>query len=205
MTPVMQNRDEPQPGDRVPAPGNLRLVQSFVNSRWDLERELEDEFEDKDGLAKWLVDRDLIAAGTTVSDADHRRALDARDGLQALLFANNGVELDTEAVERMERAFRGPGPLVHLRVDSTPSFTPWRPDLDGALGLIGTLAAIAQLDGSWLRLKACPGEDCGWAFYDHSRNQASTWCSMSVCGSRAKARDYRRRQRSSRAKRSRGD
>jgi predicted RNA-binding Zn ribbon-like protein len=201
----MQNHDELQPGDREPAPGNLRLVQSFVNSRWDLERELQDEWEDRDGLATWLVERDLIPAGTTVSEADHRRALDARDGLQALLFANNGVDLDTEAVERMDRALRGPGPLVQLRLDSPPSFAPWRRDPDGALGLIGTLAAIAQLDGSWLRLKACPGEDCGWAFYDHSRNQAGTWCSMSICGARAKAKDYRRRQKRSRTKRSRGD
>jgi predicted RNA-binding Zn ribbon-like protein len=205
MTPVMQNRDELQPGDREPAPGNLRLVQSFVNSRWDLDRELEDKFAEKDGLTHWLVERDLIAVGTRLTDADHRRALDARDGLQALLFANNGIELDSEAVERMERALRGPGPLVQLSADSAPDFAPWKPDLDGALGLIGTLAAIAQLDGSWLRLKACPGEDCGWAFYDHSRNQASTWCSMSICGSRAKAKDYRRRQKSSRARRSRGD
>lgn len=197
MTLVIRNRNELQPGDRQPAPGNLWLVQSFVNSRWDLERDLQDKFGDGNGLATWLVERDLVPAGTPVSEADRRRALDARDGLQALLFANNGAELELEAVDRMDRALRGPGPVVHLRADSRPDFVPWRRDLDGALGLIGTIAAIAQLDGSWLRLKACPGKDCGWAFYDHSRNQAGTWCSMSVCGSRAKARDYRRRQKRS--------
>jgi predicted RNA-binding Zn ribbon-like protein len=197
MTLVMGNRSEPQPGDRQPAPGNLSLVQSFVNSRWDLERDLEDKFADCDGLANWLVEQDLVPSGTRLSEADLGRALDARDGLQALLFANNGVDLEIEAVERMDRALRGPGPVVQLSADSPPDFVPWRRDLDGALALIGTIAAIAQLDDSWLRLKACPGEDCGWAFYDHSRNQAGTWCSMSICGSRAKARDYRRRKRRS--------
>jgi predicted RNA-binding Zn ribbon-like protein len=201
MTLVIGSRNELQPGDRQPAPGNLWLVQSFVNTRWDLERDLEDKFADSDGLTTWLVERDLVPAGTPVSEADLSRALDARDGLQALLFANNGVELDFEAVERMDRALRGPGPRVQLSADSPPDFVPWRPDLDGALALIGTIAAIAQLDGSWLRLKACPGEDCGWAFYDHSRNQASTWCSMSICGARAKSRDYRRRKKRSRARR----
>jgi predicted RNA-binding Zn ribbon-like protein len=195
----MGNRSELQPGDREPAPGDLWLVQAFVNSRWDLERDLEDQFGDRAGLVTWLAERELVPAGTRVSAADLRRARDARDGLQALLFANNGVELDREAVEKLDRALRGPGPFVQLAADSPPDFIPWSRDVEGVLALIGTIAAIAQLDGSWMRLKACPGEDCGWAFYDHSRNQAGSWCSMSVCGSRAKARDYRRRKRRSHA------
>src|SRR5690348_1959614 len=125
MTLVIGNRNELQPGDRQPAPGNLWLVQSFVNSRWNLERDLEDEFADSDGLATWLAERDLISAGTPVSEGGLRRALDARDGLQALLFANNGVELDVEAVERMDRALGGPGPAVRLRAQSPPDFVPW--------------------------------------------------------------------------------
>ncbi|HEV2869799.1 MAG TPA: CGNR zinc finger domain-containing protein, partial [Actinomycetota bacterium] len=30
-------------------------------------------------------------------------------------------------------------------------------------------------------------------FYDHSTNRSGTWCTMSVCGNRRKARAYRRR------------
>jgi predicted RNA-binding Zn ribbon-like protein len=197
MTLVIGSRNELQPGDRRPAPGNLWLVQSFVNTRWDLERDLEDKFADRDGVSTWLVERDLVPAGTPVSEADFRRALDARDGLQALMFGNNGIEPDRDAVGKLDRALHVPGPFVELGADSRPDFAPSSPDVDGVLGLIGTIAAIAQLDGSWLRLKACPGDDCGWAFYDHSRNQASTWCSMSICGARSKARDYRRRKRRS--------
>jgi predicted RNA-binding Zn ribbon-like protein len=195
ITLVIQARTEIQPGDRQPAPGHLWLVQAFVNSRWDLERELEDQFADREGLAKWLVDRDLVPAGTRVSEADLRRARDARDGLQALMFANNHANFDREAIGKLDGALRAPGPFVQLGSDSPPDFAPSSPDIGGVLGLIGTIAAISQLDGTWIRLKACPGEDCGWAFYDHSRNQAGSWCSMSVCGSRAKARDYRRRKR----------
>ena len=54
---------------------------------------------------------------------------------------------------------------------------------------------VAISDGSWSRLKVCPGDDCGWAFYDESRNRAGRWCSMSVCGGREKARAHYRRQR----------
>ena len=46
-------------------------------------------------------------------------------------------------------------------------------------------------DGTWRRLKACREDTCQWAFYDRSKNRSGTWCSMAVCGNRAKARAYR--------------
>jgi predicted RNA-binding Zn ribbon-like protein len=45
------------------------------------------------------------------------------------------------------------------------------------------------------RLKQCPGEHCGWVFFDMTKNGSRRWCEMSVCGNRAKARmQYRRRK-----------
>jgi predicted RNA-binding Zn ribbon-like protein len=39
------------------------------------------------------------------------------------------------------------------------------------------------------RVKQCPGTgDCGWLFFDTSKNQSRQWCSMEGCGSRAKMR-----------------
>ena len=49
-------------------------------------------------------------------------------------------------------------------------------------------------DGTFDRLKACPGENCGWAFYDRSKNQSARWCSMAICGSREKVRAHRARR-----------
>ena len=65
--------------------------------------------------------------------------------------------------------------------------------------LVAAAAFAAMLDGSWRRLKACPREVCGWAFYDRSSNASATWCSMQVCGGRAKAGAYYRRRRAARA------
>lgn len=111
-----------------------------------------------------------------------------------MLFFNNGAEEDREAVQRLNRALWGRGLFVALESSKPPDFRAPRRDLDAALASIATIVALAQADGRWAHLKACRGEDCGWTFYDHTRNQASTWCAMSVCGSRAKARDYRRRR-----------
>ena len=49
---------------------------------------------------------------------------------------------------------------------------------------------------TWPRLKACRDDTCQWAFYDHSKNRSGHWCSMEVCGSRHKARQYRERRKS---------
>jgi predicted RNA-binding Zn ribbon-like protein len=51
-----------------------------------------------------------------------------------------------------------------------------------------------QASGAWPRLKACPTDDCQWAFFDSSRNHSRTWCSMEVCGNREKTRRYRSRR-----------
>ncbi len=67
------------------------------------------------------------------------------------------------------------------------------PGVDGALGRIIATVHDAMAEGSWARLKACPADSCLWAFYDETKNRSGTWCSMSVCGNRTKARAYRRR------------
>jgi predicted RNA-binding Zn ribbon-like protein len=165
-----------------------------VNTFWDLERGCREQWPTPVAVADWLTERDLLEPGTRLGAADLQRALDVRDGLRALLFANNGAHVDHGAVERLNRALRGPGLFVQLNPSAQPRFAGQRRDLDTAIARIATPVAVAQLDGSWQRLKACRGEHCGWTFYDYSRNQGSNWCAMSICGSRAKARAYRRRK-----------
>lgn len=186
---------ERQPGDRAAAPGELGLVQAFANTYWDLDRHSPERLPSPAALSEWLVERGLLEPGTRLTPTDLERALDVREGLRALLFVNNGAAADRGAIERLNRALRGPGLFVQLDPSAPPRFMATRRDFDTALAIISAVVAIAQLDGSWCRLKACPGDDCGWTFYDHSRNQAGNWCAMSICGSRAKAREYRRRKR----------
>jgi predicted RNA-binding Zn ribbon-like protein len=50
-------------------------------------------------------------------------------------------------------------------------------------------------DGTWGRVKACPGPHCGWLFYDASKNRSRQWCSMAICGNRVKSREFRARRR----------
>jgi predicted RNA-binding Zn ribbon-like protein len=182
-----------QPGDRVPAPGALAVVQSFVNSRWDLERDHQEQLSSPAALARWLTEHKLFDPTARPTNADLRRALAVREGLRALLFANNGEPIERAAVESLNQALGAPALAVRLDSAGPPAFTAPRLDVGGALATIASIVATSQIEGTWPRFKACPGRGCGWAFYDHSRNQSGSWCSMSLCGSRAKAREYRRR------------
>ena len=66
------------------------------------------------------------------------------------------------------------------------------------------IAYESMVAGTWSRLKVCPADDCQWAFYDHSKNRSGTWCSMQVCGNRAKVRAYRERRAGTKSGSSRG-
>ncbi|HEY1285289.1 MAG TPA: ABATE domain-containing protein [Solirubrobacterales bacterium] len=189
-------RPERQPGHRTPAPGDLRVVQSFVNTSWDLDHQAVEQLQSPGDLAAWLAEHGLLESGAKLTAADLERALDVRQGLRALLFANNGAAPDGEAIERLNRALGETHLSVRFDPDATPELGARGRGLDAALGSLSSIVAVAQVEGTWSRLKACRGVHCGWAFYDNSRNRSGSWCSMSVCGSRSKAREYRRRQRS---------
>jgi predicted RNA-binding Zn ribbon-like protein len=186
---------EAQPGGRDTAPGALALVQSFLNTRWNLDRDLEEQLDSPEALARWLKQHDLLERGRALRQAELKRALDVREGLRALLFVNNGGKADRAAIDRLDRALGRLTLGIELGAGEGPGLVPRGSGLDGALASMASIVAVARVNGTWERLKACPGRHCGWAFYDHSRNRSGCWCSMAVCGSREKARDYRRRKR----------
>jgi predicted RNA-binding Zn ribbon-like protein len=59
---------------------------------------------------------------------------------------------------------------------------------------VAAAVAEALTAGTWLRLKACELPECHWAYYDRSPAGRGRWCTMSVCGARAKMRTYRARR-----------
>ena len=174
--------------DTDTAPGRLELVRQFVNTR-DIDDDLDD-IADPAALEGWLREHDLSAGPATAGDV--ARFTDVREGLRALLLANNGEPRDADAIARLD-AVAATVPVSVRFGDDYCALEPEGKGLDGALGSILGLVHTAMRDGTFQRLKACREHTCAWAFYDHSRNRSATWCSMEVCGNRAKARAYRAR------------
>lgn len=44
------------------------------------------------------------------------------------------------------------------------------------------------------RIKICDNHDCGWVFFDESRNRVRRWCDDKMCGNLMKVRRFRERQ-----------
>src|SRR5215208_2668064 len=187
------------PGESTPAktaPQPLYLVQRFVNSI-DLETG-EDELSSPEALRDWFVEHGLMDSGDAVGRADLRRAIDVREGLRAVLLHNNGHPLDTERVQRLDRAVRRAGVRVRFEGGRDPELMTDADGVDGAVARLMAIVAAAVEHGRWERLKACPRQECEWAFYDKSKNRSGRWCTMEACGNIEKAKAFRERRRGGR-------
>jgi predicted RNA-binding Zn ribbon-like protein len=177
------------------AQAQLELVEQFVNSVHLHEgRPDEEQLGSPEGLRAWLAEHRLIAPSEPVSEGDLRRAIDVREGLRALALANNGVELDEAAIERLDRAASRAGLRLQAAA-GTPRLKPDAGGVDGALATLLGVVATAVAEGRWDRFKACPRDCCQWAFLDRTKNRSARWCDMATCGNVEKARAYRERQR----------
>jgi predicted RNA-binding Zn ribbon-like protein len=113
-----------------------------------------------------------------------------RSVIRALALRNNGVdaEVDAAALAALPLRFTvtaRPDLVVGARSNPIRDLT------------ARTLAALLRTsaDVGWVRVKACPGPDCGWVFRDRSRNGSRRWCDMAECGNRAKGAAFRARRR----------
>jgi predicted RNA-binding Zn ribbon-like protein len=56
-------------------------------------------------------------------------------------------------------------------------------------------AAVFLTSTDLSRLRTCGNPRCRWLFLDATRNRTRRWCTMAVCGNRAKVHRYRQRHR----------
>jgi predicted RNA-binding Zn ribbon-like protein len=89
--------------------------------------------------------------------------------------------------------------LVQTRLEPGRDTYAWRWSDDAALDRPLWEVARSAIDlltrDDLKRVKQCPGAgDCGWLFYDTSKNASRRWCSMEGCGSRVKMRNQYARQ-----------
>ncbi|WP_327355605.1 CGNR zinc finger domain-containing protein [Streptomyces sp. NBC_01304] len=161
--------------DRASAPGELALIEALMNTL-DVETGA-DQLDSAEGRAPFA-----LTAGET------EPAKELRESLRAACLAHAG-----HAPHRQVRPLTdllAEAPLL-VTVDETgvAQLHPAKPSLTSRIA-----TAIALSPTTWPRLKACEAPHCHWAYYDRSPAGRSRWCSMQVCGARAKMRAYRARK-----------
>ncbi|MFE9643790.1 CGNR zinc finger domain-containing protein [Streptomyces sp. NPDC006365] len=166
------------------------LSLDLLNTRWMHEGAVQDLLVDTDGLGVWLAANGLDRFAADESTLRH--VLGARDALRAVvdgpLDADSAAPVDAVLAHGRIRATltaEGPGERAEFGDES------WGPAWLAARDYLELLSTAPD------RVRACAHEACILHFFDTSRNGTRRWCSMAVCGNRAKAsRHYARTTRS---------
>jgi predicted RNA-binding Zn ribbon-like protein len=162
-----------------------------------------------DGLLRWLAQAKLVPAdaldelkaratpGELDNVADRARAL--REWFRGFVRKLMGRPLTPRAIHELE-------PLNRLlKLDEAFSqisrhrarlelqvMRRWR-STESLLLPIGEALAKFVCEEDFTNVKACEGHSCTLLFVDHSRRRARRWCSMAICGNRAKQSAHRNR------------
>jgi len=173
----------------------VRLLLDFLNSV-DVEEGTDLLADGPEGLADWLVAHDLCHPIPAPTSADAQAVFDLRRGLRALALANNHEPVDPADIRAAQDVLSAIAFRVELPagVQSGPTLTTKSGPVPDALGQIASAYFTAAVRGEWPRVRRCPAHDCAWVFWDASKNGSRRWCSMRVCGNRAKTRAFAERQ-----------
>jgi predicted RNA-binding Zn ribbon-like protein len=183
------------PPDADAAPGRLAVIQDLANSYDDVRGR--DELADAAAASAWLSRRGLLRDGVLLSGTEFALVRQLRTSIRHLCLANSGCDGHPEDLVFLNEVVHRAGVHPSLERDGRPTFAVETPSGLGSSGRLVAIVFEALWGGTWVRLKACPGDACNYAFYDRTRNNSRTWCTMARCGSRAKMRAYRARRRTS--------
>ncbi|WP_067452566.1 CGNR zinc finger domain-containing protein [Actinomadura macra] len=157
------------------------LFLDLLNTRWIHDGVLHDLLDSTGGLAIWLR-----SAGLDDRAAADRATLDATVQTREILLALVDQAPSPETVDALNQVLEhgalhyrlGPGgPEEHPRTDAPA----WLPSWLAATDCLRLLAASPD------RVKSCAHHACVLHFHDTTKNGTRRWCSMAVCGNRAKA------------------
>ncbi|MFC8566863.1 CGNR zinc finger domain-containing protein [Streptomyces sp. NPDC057245] len=172
--------------ERSPAPGGLELVETLVNTL-DV------------GTGADSLDTPEGRARLGLAEDDLPGARELREALRATLLAHAGHPPHRAVTPLGELLAAAPLVVAVDPADGSAALAPagegdpTTGDLTAGDLTARVAAAVAEalVAGTWSRLKACEADDCLWAYYDRSPAGRGRWCSMQVCGARAKMRRYR--------------
>lgn len=144
-----------------------------------------------DDLARWFVEAGLTDHPPPISGRELEAARALRESLRPALLASDGRRI-AEIAERW--LGDAPGRLCVEPETLQPRFTPGA-RTSCCLLVTAVLDALDLVRESPGRVRECANERCPVIYLDTSRNRSRRWCSMELCGARAKASTYYQRHR----------
>jgi predicted RNA-binding Zn ribbon-like protein len=150
-------------------------------------------------LIEWAAHAGVVPDAAEISaDADQlRRALRLRETIHRIgsAIAQGGSPATQDLANLKSAAQAALDGAALVRTGDRYGFDFTRaPAASAVLGPVAWSAIDLLAAGEPERLKQCPGHDCGWLFYDRSKNNSRRWCDMAVCGNRSKAKRHREKE-----------
>ena len=182
-----------EPGGRPKAPGRLELLQRFANT-WNHEFPRQwDRIGNPARARTWLSGKGLIGAADLVTSSDVARLQELREAIRSLALAHHDRRPpDARSVAVLRRSAATARLAVAVDGRGVTSLHGSGHGVDAAIGTLLAILREAELLGTWPRMKAC--RQCGYVFFDRSKNRSAAWCAMAICGNRSKNRAYRERR-----------
>lgn len=146
-----------------------------------------EELPDADAVVAWIQQVMPDIDGPIVKDnefAERTRTL--RDAIYQLVVAARTAKPAPDEVRfAVNAAARGSVPVPQLQPNDRLVWTA-TDAVQAALALVARDALDLVTSPAVARVRRCADPSCGALFYDSSRSASRRWCSMDVCGNRAK-------------------
>lgn len=177
-------------------PGELGLVQDFLNTIEEGSNPKPDLLEDLDSARDWaagmrrewlsLTGDHSLSHLTALDEPDRQRLIALRTRLFRSLFSDDATVLDGDdagAALRTELVLGAGGVTLRGHAAGWDAYE---------FALLTTLYR-AGIGGETRRMKTCKNDDCNIVFYDRSPNNSAAWHDVRTCGNRANVRAHRSR------------
>ena len=190
------------------------IALDFLNSVATPVDEPVDWIDDGEGFSAWLEQARLVPSSILEQlrarakpgefDAVAAQARALREWFREFVGERKGRPLaaddlsELEPLNRLlERDERFSQIVMHARGShvgiEVKAMRRWR-SAESLLLPIGEAMAQFVCEEDFSNVKVCEGPPCTLMFADHTRGRARRWCSMSICGNRAKQAAHRHRQ-----------
>lgn len=186
---------------------NLSL--DFINTKIAQNGQPKDLIENFTDLAAWTVAMDLLEKASAekliiqwndsseVAEA-FLQAIEFR-GVLHEMYGNltNGKKVGKQAIAAINRHIQNQNGAIEIKQTENGFEKLFRTDFRVPSQLLAPVAESAAdllCYGNPAHIRKCENPDCVLYFYDETKNHTRRWCSMSMCGNRAKAAAFYQRE-----------
>jgi predicted RNA-binding Zn ribbon-like protein len=177
------------------------LALDFINTRFGVGQGHRECFVSDESVLQWLRRTESITAvigevpkgrsGTLV-----KAAIELRESARDLVVCRQAARVGNPTVLNRFLALDRSSKQLEWRHGKPPTLRLQRhlPTVEAALVPVANAVATLLTEGNFQLVRTCESSDCTLWFYDRTKAHHRRWCSMALCGNRAKVASFRARQ-----------